>query len=69
MPVVKDLLFTALLCKRFKLRIYEVTQYFLKWEYVFAALMRKRGLRVFKKRATSKVFGTKVKKAKCLELT
>jgi hypothetical protein len=63
MLVDKDLLFTAFLCKRFKLRIYEVTQYFLKCEYVFAALMGKRGLRAFKVRAKSKVFGTKVEKA------
>jgi hypothetical protein len=34
MPVVKELLFAALLPERLKLRIYEIPQFFLKWECV-----------------------------------
>jgi len=45
-----------------KLRIYEIIQFFLKWEYVFAALLEKRRQRVIEERATSKVFGTKIEK-------
>jgi len=62
MPVVKEILFAALLCKRFNLRIYEITQFFLKWEYVFAALLDKQKQRVIEERATSKIFGTKIEK-------
>jgi hypothetical protein len=62
-PVVKELLFAALLCKRFKLRIYEITQFFLKREYVFVALLEKQRQRVIEEKATSKVFRTKIEKA------
>jgi hypothetical protein len=52
---IKERLFTASLCKRFTLRIYEITQFFLKWEYVFAALLEKRRQKLIEERSTTKI--------------